>query len=143
MFVEGLVSLLANDAGVKPLLQPSPPRKDGTNGVFPNVAPDEVNLPYIVYTQVHRENILSYQGVNRLQFLRFQISCYAANYKASKTLAMKARLLLDGFVGTLSDGSLLEQTIPQSEHDAPEAVFKGTVYGTHLDYLFAVSPAES
>jgi hypothetical protein len=134
MLVEGLVTVLINDAGVKAQLGLS--RSD--NGVFPSIAPDEVMMPYIVYTQVSREVIMSFQGVNRLQKTRIQFSCYGASYKAAKLLAKAVKNVLDGFTGLLtdSDATIVENTIPESEIDSPEQEFKATVFGVHLDYAF-------
>lgn len=136
MFVEGLENLLANNPTIQATL--GVPRKNGDNGVFPSTAPDQVQLPYVVYTQVHREPVLSYQGVNAFQEVRFQLSCYGGSYKTVKTLANNVKNLLDGFTGLLSEGTVVGQTIPVSEHDSAEPVFHATVYGVILDYSFLV-----
>ncbi len=137
MLVEGIVALLAADPGVRSAL--NLPRSDGSNGIYPSVAPDEALMPYVVYTQVHREVVLSYQGVNKLAELRFQFSCYGPTYKTAKlSLAAALKNALDGFTGVLPDAdqSFVGQTIPNSEHDETESAFKATVYGIILDYTF-------
>jgi len=139
MFIEGLFSLLANDSGVSGILGTN--RSDGTTGIFPNVAPDSVNIPYMVYTEVHREPILSYEGVNPLQTLRFQLACYGSPYLTVKQLAEAIKNVLDGFVGELSDGSVVGSSMPLSEHDESEPIFHGTMYGVILDYSFVTTDA--
>jgi Protein of unknown function (DUF3168) len=129
MLVEGLFTLITSDPGVKAAL-------NGKTSVYPNIAPDETSLPYIVYTQIARSVILTYQGVNRLQETRIQFSCYGASYKTAKSLAGAVKNLLDGFTGLLGDGTILEHSMPVSEHDEVERELKATVYGIHLDYAF-------
>ena|SRR5882757_704331 len=141
MFPTGLYALLSGDPGIATALGP---RTDGTKGIFPLVAPEEVQYPYIVYFQVHRENVLSYAGVNRTQELRYQFSCYAGPpYDNAKLLAQAVKDLLDGFTGRLSDGSIVGQTLPISEHDESEEFFKATVFGVVLDYTFIVTAPAS
>jgi len=136
MFTDGLSSLLSGDPGIAAIVGTS--RKDGTNGVFPNVAPDEVLIPYIVYTQTARGVILSFDGVNQLQSLRFQIACYGTPYRAVKNLAQAVKKVLDGYTGQLTDGSIIDNVIPNAEHDEMEPIFKATMYGVILDYSFSV-----
>jgi hypothetical protein len=136
MFVEGLYSLLANNVTLKTAL--GVPRTDNYSGIFSQIAPEEVLLPYIVYFQVHREPVLSFQGVNKFQTIRLQLSCYGASYKDARLLANIVKNILDGFTGELSEGTIVGNTIPVSEHDEAEPVYKATVYGTHLDYSFTI-----
>ena len=134
MLIDGLAHLIPANAAIAAVL--GIPRGDGTTGVFPNTAPDEVKLPYIVYMQISRESIIGYQGVNSLQTVKFRFSCYGASYRSTKVLAEELKLLLDGYQGVLADGTNLQNTVPGIELDTSESVFRGTVYGTHLDYLF-------
>jgi hypothetical protein len=136
MLVEGIAALLVNDAGVKAILGVS--RNDGTNGVFPSIAVEAPTLPYIVYQQIDRNPVLSYQGMNRLGMPRFQISCYGNPYKTVKQLANAVKNVLNGFQGALSDvdQTYVNNIILNSEHDETESVFKATLYGVILDYEF-------
>ena len=134
MLVEGLAALIPSNPAVGAVL--GIPRLDKTSGVFPNTAPDEVLMPYIAFMQVSRSTIMSYQGVNRLQQARFRFSCYGPTYRTAKILAESLKLLLDGYTGLLADGTNLENTIPDTEVDTSESVFKATLYATHVDYTF-------
>lgn len=137
MFPIGLYNLLSNDPGIKAALGT---RIGGDTGIWPIVAADEAPAPYIVYFQVHREVVLSYEGVNRTQELRYQFSCFAdPPYDNVKLLAQAVKDLLDGFTGKLSDGSIIGQSLPNSEHDEVEEFFKATIFSTVLDYTFIVT----
>lgn len=138
MFVEGLYLLLASNAGIIAVVGAPGTRSDSRSGIFPNVAPDEPPMPYLVYVQASRATVLSYAGVNRLQQARFRFLCYASTYKVAKQLAQAVKLALDGFVGLLGDAGQtpLEQTIPSLEVDVPEPMLHGTTYGIALDYDF-------
>ena len=129
--------MLASDPNIQAIVGTA--RPDRSNGIFPNVAPDEPNIPYVVYTQVHRDTVMGYQGVNRYQDLRYQIGCYGSPYRAVKQLATAVKNKLDGFLGVLTDGTFVFNTVPLSEHDEPEPQFHGTIYGVILDYSFQVA----
>lgn len=141
MFATGLYSLLSGNPGIKSALGVRPA---GDSGIFPMTAMEQTELPYIVYFQVHREVVLSYQGVNRTQELRYQLSCYAGPpYDKVRLLAQAVKDLLDGFTGVLSDGSVVGQTLSNSEQDTSEEYFKATVFGVLLDYTFIVTAPAS
>ena len=135
MLVEGLAAFIPSNPVIAAALNVGT-RSDGTTGVFPAIAPDEAIMPYIVMQQLTRETIMSYQGVNRLQYARFRFSCYGPSYRTAKTLAEDLKQLLDGFVGLLADGTAVENTIPGTEVDDIESAFKATLYATHVDYEF-------
>lgn len=134
MFVDGISQLIAANAVIKTAL--GVPRTDGTTGIYPNTAPDEVTLPYMVYMQISRQTINSFGGVNSLQYAHFRFFCYGASYRQAKVLAEDLKLLLDGFKGVLPDGTNLQNTIPGIEVDGSEPVFHATVYETSVDYSF-------
>ena len=137
MFVEGLFSLLSNDPNIRALVGTN--RPDNTTGIFPTEAPDESNIPYIVYMQAGRTPILSFQGVNQLQEIRVEISCYGSPYKTVKQLAQAVKNALDGFTGELADGSVVGNTIPSGEHDEAEPMYHGTLYGIIMSYTFVTT----
>lgn len=134
MIESGIFTLLSTDANIAAILGTS--RSDKTKGVFPNIAPDEVVLPYLVYQEIHRESFITYGGVNRFQGKRLQFSCFGSTYLGAKTLAKAVKDVLDGYTGTLSDGTFIGNTIPNSEHDEIEPSFKATIYSVILDYNF-------
>ena len=73
MLVDGLATLIPANGAIAGVL--GIPRSDSTTGVFPNMAPDEVKMPYITFMQVSRTTIIGYAGVNAYQSARFRFSC--------------------------------------------------------------------
>lgn len=136
MFVDGLYNLLVGTSSITSLLGTS--RKDGTSGIFPSIAPEEVTMPYLVYTEVHREVVLVYAGVNAFQTIRMQFSAYGSVYRQAHLLANAVKALVESFTGQLSEGTLIEQVLPQLEMDQPEPIYKGTKYAVILDYSFNI-----
>jgi len=134
MFVEGLVKVLSADATVQSLIG-NPAR------VWANIAPDEPLMPYVVYTTIHSEPVISYDGTNPTTEYRFQFSCSAASYKLAKNVSNAIKNVLDGFIGAIGDPDnvVLEQSIKLSEHDEIERELKATTYTIVLDYHFIVN----
>lgn len=135
MLVEGLVAYLPTVPVLASALNIST-RSDGSNGIWPAIAPDEPLAPYIVFVQIGRTTTLSYQGINRLQQAKFRFSCYAVSYRSAKYLAEALKGALDGLVTLLPDGTPLESTEAGTEVDDVEQDLKATIYATHLDYTF-------
>jgi hypothetical protein len=137
MLVEGLTILLATAPTVKSFLIPGgAKRSDNTNGVFPGLAPKEVNLPYIAYQQVHGEQDRTMQGSGALQDASFQFSLYGPSYYTTKKLAQAVKALLAGYAGTLADTdkTVVEGMWLTSEVDDMEEIPHGILYGVKLTY---------
>lgn len=141
MFVEGLVSLLASDAGVQATLGTTKSRSDGANGIWPDIAPKDPLYPYVVYTLIHSDPVISFQGTNPTTEYRYQFSCVAASFKLAKLLTNAIKNVLDGFTGNLSDpdNTALLQSMKLSEHDEVVVELKATAWMTLLDYHFVVN----
>ncbi len=135
MLPEGLHFFLSHDAHTIAILGTG--RSDGTNGIFPSLAPREVTIPYVVYSQIVGSSPANtLQGRNQFQEARYRFRCYAADYKTAKRLAEAVKLALDGVQTDLNDGSRLENSLFILEADTVEPQLRGTVYGTHVDFIF-------
>lgn len=144
MLVEGLTILLMNDPGIKALLAPSGARSDKTTGIFPGIAPKEVNLPYITYQQVAGAQIRTMDGSPGLQNAGMQFWCYGGSYKTAKLLARAVKSLLAGLAIDLSDAESIrvEGAWLQVEMDSIEEVPHALLYGVMLSYdILFVDPA--
>lgn len=137
MLVEGLSAFLAADVNLAALLNAST-RSDKTNGMFPTQAPDEVPMPYIVYSQVSGEPLqTSMAGTGRLQTARWRFSCYGTSYKSAKQLAYALVQALLPMYGVLSAGDVMVQgSWLKLELDSAEPISKGVMYSTHVDFEF-------
>jgi Protein of unknown function (DUF3168) len=111
MFEKGLRNLIINDSTVGPLVG---------DRVRPMMLPEGSTLPAMVFTVVATTPLASMDGVNALQTKRVQIDCYAANAPAAKQLAAALHNLLDGYKGTLSEGTLVMSSLPDQDVDSFE-----------------------
>lgn len=138
MFGEGLNNFLINNTAVKALIGTPGSRSDKTPGVFPMQASvDEPQLPFVVYMQISGNNEQTYEGPNRLMIVRYRIASWGSTYGKAKTLANTIKLQLNGFRGTFSDGSVVENISDVTETDTTDDLPHGTLYGTHTDYEVA------
>jgi hypothetical protein len=138
MLVQGLNNVLAADAGVKALVGTPTSRKDGTEGLFPVFAPDNCNMPYVVYSQVSgNPTTTSFQGTNKLQTARWRFSCYGQNYKTAKLLQKALKTALIGLLGTLAVGNAeVRGAWVLLEADEAESLPHGTIHVSHIDFEF-------
>jgi hypothetical protein len=99
-------------------------------------------MPYVVWQQVSASQVISYQGVNRLQSATFQFACYAASFFAAHKLAQAVKSVLDGFLGSVSNGgspvilTQIEGAWLETERDLIEEVPHGTIFSDVVDYKF-------
>jgi hypothetical protein len=137
MLVEGIYDFLAADTGVQALLGTATSRKDKQTGIWPVQAPDEPLAPWIVYQQISGNPLqTSMQGTGRLQTARMRFTCYGSTYKQAKGLANACKLSLLGCDGALSGQVEVHGAWLSLERDEAEALPKGTVFCSHLDFTF-------
>jgi uncharacterized protein DUF3168 len=136
MIIEGIYKLLTADSGVSTLLGTS--RSDGTNGLFPVIAPKEVTLPYAVFEQTGNDNSnMTMEGLNRRQEGRFRFHCYAADYKTARALAQAIKKAFAAFNGTLGDpdATPVGDVTPAFEADGPiDTETRATIYNRIIDF---------
>lgn len=135
MLEEGLVALLAGNAGVSTLLGTH--RSDGTNGIFALEALKDVTVPYIVYEQVSSDPNETMEGLNKFQGARYRFKCYAADYPTAARLCHAVRMCLGGFIGTLADkdSTPVQYCTPVFEGALPvEASLRATILGRAIDF---------
>lgn len=118
MIEKGLKDLLCNDPVVGPLVGGSAsPFTPGTRVQSFLLQPGS-SFPAIVYFVVATSPLTSMDGVNALQMKRFQIDCLSKKSPVeAKTLAQAVHALLDGFRGTLSEGTYVQSCLPNQDID--------------------------
>jgi hypothetical protein len=86
---------------------------DAQDRVYPQIAPDNVERPYIVYQRVTQnvENVLS--GRTGLINTRLQVDVYASTYAQAQQIATAVAGLMDGWA--LPNVQILAQDIYESD----------------------------
>lgn len=77
----------------------------GTNParLYPSRAPDKTADPYIVYTKSGGERDSTQDGNSGFGHPRVQLSCWSANYKTAKKLAVEVVKAFNGYLGPMGD----------------------------------------
>ena len=136
MLIEALQALLAADSGMQGYLGTVTSRTDGTTGIFPTQAPDQVPMPYLVLRQVGGEPLQeSMRGTGCLQTERWRFSCCGTTYKGAKKFGKYVRQFMLGVYGNQINGLCFIQGVwHKMEVDDREALGKGTMFSTHHDF---------
>lgn len=92
----GLYSLVTGNASIGAMI--------GTN-MFPVVLPENTPLPAIRYTVVSGTSGATFDASGGPQCLRMQFDCFANDADTADALRNALTDLLDGFNGTLSEGT--------------------------------------
>lgn len=134
MIDEGLVALLAADTGVQGILGFS-----AAGSIYQSVMPeDRTLLPCIVYQFVGGSSTPTL-GTSGVQRSRVQVDCWATTADASKQLADAVRKALNGYQGTLQDGTpLLDAWIlsPGTDYFSDDSRFFRRMLEFYLMYTF-------
>ncbi len=123
MLSDGIYTLLTTSSAV--LAQIGTPAQrlarsngaDQSTGVFPLLAPEAAISPYVIFSQVSGADAESFDGANALNHARYEFSCYAQTYEASKQLARAGKTALLGLQQSFSDGTELSDAQLVSEQD--------------------------
>lgn len=104
-----LFTTLSTDANVSALISNS--SSPETYRIFPEVAPDEVTKPFIVYSLISAIKPQTFSGRSVLENTRMQIDCYSTSYAQSRALSALVLTAVDEnmAVGTNQAISFYEQ----------------------------------
>jgi hypothetical protein len=125
MLPDGLRALLLQTSAITAIIgtaatrateQPGPPAPG--SGVYWQQMPEGSLLPGLVLSQISGGGTPTLDGADPLHTARIQISAFGMTYGDAKSLSRAVRATLEGFAGTLPDGTLVGQTILSSEADA-------------------------
>ena len=105
-----LRSLLINDADVAGIV---------VGRVYPQQAPQNSDLPCIVYMGVGDDTLYSADGETGMITVLVQFDSYAETYDAAITLDEKVRLVLSGYVGTVT-GVVIRGILKDATRDLTE-----------------------
>lgn len=114
MISEGIFSLLSTDAGVSALV--------GTR-VYPVRLPTNPTYPCVRYLIVGGSSDPTFK-TSGLQRIRLQVDGFGATHKSADAVRDAVTALLDGYVGTLSDGTYVQNItqIQPLDYDDPDAL---------------------
>jgi len=123
VLTDGLQSLLANEASIVHLIGTAASRgeKPPTNGIFLQQMPPAAKLPAIVFGQTEGSPIAdSHDGADPLHEARIAFTCQAKTARSAKLIQITLRRFLEGYQGTLADGTEIGSVVLASELDAFE-----------------------
>lgn len=101
--------------------------------IFPDIAPQNVQYPFMVYTIVNSLPVDFKDGQSNLEEITLQIDVYTNNYETTQTLANNVRNRLDRFVGTVNNISV--QTIKYINSDSQVYNADLNVYWMSMDFM--------
>jgi len=101
--------------------------------IYPDIAPQNVQYPFIVYTITNSTPVDYKDGQSNLEEINLQIDIYTNNYDTTQTLANNVRNRLDRFVGTINGVSV--QTINYVSSDSQVYNADLNVYWMSVDFM--------
>jgi hypothetical protein len=104
----------------------------GTN-IYPDITPQNVDYPFIVYSIIDSNPVDFKDGQSNLEEIDLQIDVYTQNYDTTQNLANLIRNRLDRFVGTLEGVEV--QTIKYVRQSSQVFNAELSVYWVSIDFM--------
>jgi hypothetical protein len=129
---EALVDILRSDPDVMDILE---------DRVFPQQAPQDCEMPYLVYNIISEVSHYTMTGLGGLTGTRIQLDMYASDYTVVRELAEKIRLSLCAYSGVVTtvNGSLRVDWIQRDNSsdglEPPDSGWEFGLYSITADYL--------
>lgn len=101
--------------------------------IYPDIAPQNVQYPFIVYTIINSTPIDFKDGQSNLEEITLQLDVYTNNYETTQTLSNAVRNRLDRFSGTLNSVNI--QTIKYMSSDSQVYNADLNVYWMSIDFM--------
>lgn len=117
MLAEGLYQLLSGEPAIQEAVAQM---TDQTYAIFPVQMPDECPMPALVTMQIAGAGLPTMDGAEAFHTARIQFSCYGKTFLDAKRLATATRRFLEGYKGTLPDGTEVDSMILVLETDGFE-----------------------
>lgn len=100
--------------------------------IFPDIAPQNVQYPFVVYTIINSTPVDFKDGQSNLEEINVQIDVYTNNYETTQSLANNVRNRLDRFSGSVNGVSV--QTITYVSSDSQVYNADLNVYWMSIDF---------
>ena len=104
----------------------------GTN-IYPDITPQNVDYPFIVYSIIDSSPVDFKDGQSNLEEIDLQIDIYTQNYDTTQNLSNLIRNRLDRFVGTVE--SVEVQTIKYVRQSSQVFNAELSVYWVSIDFM--------
>jgi hypothetical protein len=104
----------------------------GTN-IYPDITPQNVDYPFIVYSIIDSSPVDFKDGQSNLEEIDLQIDVYTQNYDTTQNLANLIRNRLDRFVGTVEGVEV--QTIKYVRQSSQVFNAELSVYWVSIDFM--------
>lgn len=101
--------------------------------IYPDIAPQNVQYPFIVYTIINSTPVDFKDGQSNLEEINVQLDVYTNNYETTQTLSNAVRNRLDRFTGTLNSVNI--QTIKYMSSDSQVYNADLNVYWMSIDFM--------
>jgi hypothetical protein len=101
--------------------------------IYPDIVPQNVQYPFVVYTIVNSLPVDFKDGQSNLEEITLQIDVYTQNYDDTQELSNLIRNRLDRFVGTVEGVEV--QTIKYMSSDSQVFNAELSVYWMSIDFM--------
>ncbi len=101
--------------------------------IYPDITPQNVQYPFVVYTIVNSLPVDFKDGQSNLEEITLQIDVYTQSYDDTQDLANLIRNRLDRFVGTVEGVEV--QTIKYMSSDSQVFNAELSVYWMSIDFM--------
>jgi hypothetical protein len=123
---KAIYSILSNDSDVLALVE---------TRIFPNVAPQKTEFPFIIYDVTGVQPNDTKDGPSTLDTNDVMISCYSETYSEASDLAQKIRVAMD----RINEGTYGGEQIQSSQFQSYNDIFDDTsgdagIYRKALDF---------
>jgi NAD-dependent SIR2 family protein deacetylase len=101
--------------------------------IYPDITPQNVDYPFIVYSIIDSNPVDFKDGQSNLEEIDLQIDVYTQNYDTTQNLANLIRNRLDRFVGTLEGVEV--QSIKYVRQSSQVFNAELSVYWVSIDFM--------
>ena len=101
--------------------------------IYPDIVPQNVQYPFVVYTIVNSIPVDFKDGQSNLEEITLQVDVYTQNYDDTQELSNLIRNRLDRFVGTVEGVEV--QTIKYVSSDSQVFNAELSVYWMSIDFM--------
>lgn len=101
--------------------------------IYPDIVPQNVQYPFVVYTIVNSLPVDFKDGQSNLEEITLQVDVYTQNYDDTQELSNLIRNRLDRFVGTVE--GIEVQTIKYVSSDSQVFNAELSVYWMSIDFM--------
>lgn len=104
-----------------------------STNIYPDITPQNVDYPFIVYSIIDSNPVDFKDGQSNLEEIDLQIDVYTQNYDTTQNLSNLIRNRLDRFVGTLEGVEV--QTIKYVRQSSQVFNAELSVYWASIDFM--------